>query len=105
MRPDARIGPVRARSCTIPADAPEAAASCEAHHVDLSGHCAPALHLRAACTAPRFKHLEWFHDHARTERVLFDGASAPRHGEIRPDLTRPGLGLVFKQQDAGQYST
>jgi len=30
----------------------QAAALCEAHHVDLSGHCAPALHLHAACAAP-----------------------------------------------------
>ena len=83
----------------------QAAALCEAHHLDLSGHCAPALHLHAACAAPRFRHLEWFHDHVRIEHMLFDGAPTPRHGEIRPDLTQPGLGLVFKQQDAERYAT
>ncbi|HVT29369.1 MAG TPA: enolase C-terminal domain-like protein, partial [Lacipirellulaceae bacterium] len=50
------------------------AALCEAFHVDLSGHCAPALHLHVACATPRLRHLEWFHDHVRIEHMLFDGA-------------------------------
>ena len=32
----------------------QVAALCEAHHIDLSGHCGPAIHLHAACAAPRF---------------------------------------------------
>ena len=60
------------------------------YHIDLSGHCAPSLHLHAACAAPRFRHLEWFHDHVRIEHMLFDGAPVPRDGMIRPDLSRPG---------------
>ncbi len=83
----------------------QAAALCDAHHIDLSGHCAPALHLHAACAAPRFRHLEWFHDHVRIEHMLFDGAPVPRDGVIRPDLSRPGLGLAFKRQDAERYRT
>lgn len=81
----------------------QVAALCEAHHVDLSGHCAPSLHLHAACAAPRFRHLEWFHDHVRIEQMLFDGAPVPRDGAIRPDLSRPGIGLTFKRQDAEKY--
>jgi L-alanine-DL-glutamate epimerase-like enolase superfamily enzyme len=81
----------------------QVAALCEAHHIDLSGHCAPSLHLHAACAAPRFRHLEWFHDHVRIEHMLFDGAPEPRDGRISPDLSRPGIGLTFKQQDAEQY--
>lgn len=76
---------------------------CAAHHVDLSGHCAPALHLHAACAAPRFRHLEWFHDHVRIEHMLFDGAPTARDGHIRPDLIRPGLGLELKEQDAAPF--
>ncbi len=79
------------------------AALCAAHHTDLSGHCAPALHLAAACATPRLRHLEWFHDHARIEHQLFDGAPVPRDGLIRPDLSRPGLGLAFKRQDAERF--
>jgi L-alanine-DL-glutamate epimerase-like enolase superfamily enzyme len=79
------------------------AAQCEAHHIDLSGHCAPALHLHVACAAMRFRHLEWFHDHVRIEHMLFDGAPVPKDGAIRPDLARPGLGLTFKHSDAERY--
>jgi L-alanine-DL-glutamate epimerase-like enolase superfamily enzyme len=81
----------------------QVAALCEAHHIDLSGHCAPALHLHAACAAPRLRHLEWFHDHVRIEHMLFEGAPAPRDGMICPDLSRPGIGLALKRQDAARY--
>jgi L-alanine-DL-glutamate epimerase-like enolase superfamily enzyme len=80
------------------------AALCEAFHLDLSGHCAPALHLHVACAAPRLRHLEWFHDHVRIEHMLFDGAPIPKGGLIQPDLSRPGNGLVFKEQDAARYT-
>jgi L-alanine-DL-glutamate epimerase-like enolase superfamily enzyme len=81
----------------------QVAALCDAHHTDLSAHCAPALHLHAACAVPRLRHLEWFHDHVRIEHMLFDGAPTPTQGAIRPDLSRPGLGLAFKQRDAERY--
>jgi L-alanine-DL-glutamate epimerase-like enolase superfamily enzyme len=80
------------------------AALCEAFHVDLSGHCAPALHLHVACATPRLRHLEWFHDHVRIEHMLFDGAPVPSKGVIQPDLSRPGNGLVFKEKDAARYA-
>lgn len=82
----------------------EIAALCEAFHVDLSGHCAPALQLHVACAAPRMRHLEWFHDHVRIERMFFDGAPQPRDGRIAPDLTRPGHGLTFRRGDAARYA-
>ena len=59
-----------------------AGALCDAHHIDLSGHCAPALHLHAACAVPRLRHLEWFHDHVRIEHMLFDGAPSPRTARL-----------------------
>lgn len=78
-------------------------ALCEAHHIDLSGHCAPAVHLHAACAAPRLRHLEWFHDHVRIESMLFDGAPRAKDGAIAPDLARPGIGLVLKEADAERF--
>jgi len=81
----------------------QVAALCEAHHVPLSCHCGPALHLHVACAAPRMRHIEWFHDHVRIEHMLFDGAPVPRDGAIRPDLTRPGHGLAFKYKDAERF--
>ena len=80
------------------------AALCEAFHIDLSGHCAPALHLHVACAAPRLRHLEWFHDHVRIEQMLFDGAPVPAAGRIRPDPARPGNGLTFKHKDAARHA-
>ncbi|MBM7485975.1 MULTISPECIES: enolase C-terminal domain-like protein [Bradyrhizobium] len=80
------------------------AAVCDAFHVDLSAHCAPSLHLHAACAAPRLRHLEWFHDHVRIEHLLFEGAPVPKNGVIRPDLSRPGNGLAFKEADAAHYA-
>ena len=58
----------------------QVASLCEAYHIDLSAHCAPALHGSLGCIAPRFRHLEWFHDHVRIEHMLFDGAPIPRNG-------------------------
>jgi L-alanine-DL-glutamate epimerase-like enolase superfamily enzyme len=81
----------------------EIAALCEAHHIDLSGHCAPALHRHVACAAHRLRHLEWFHDHVRIEQRLFDGAPTASDGAIAPDPDRPGHGLAFKLQDAERF--
>jgi L-alanine-DL-glutamate epimerase-like enolase superfamily enzyme len=81
----------------------QAAAVAEAYHVALSSHCAPALHLPLACAVSRFRHIEWFHDHVRIERMLFDGAPTPRDGMIRPDAARPGIGLDFKRADAERF--
>lgn len=77
-----------------------AAALADAHGIPLSSHCAPALHLPVCCGAPRLRHMEWFHDHARIEGMIFDGAPIPRDGMIAPNLDRPGHGLDFKQRDA-----
>ena len=50
-----------------------AAALCEAFHVPLSSHCAPCLHVAVTCAARPAIHLEYFSDHVRIERMLFDG--------------------------------
>lgn len=83
----------------------EVAALCEARHVSLSAHCAPALHLHVCCAAPTLRHLEWFHDHVRIERLLFDGVIEPADGVLRPDLTRPGNGLELKHQEVERYAS
>jgi L-alanine-DL-glutamate epimerase-like enolase superfamily enzyme len=79
------------------------AAVAAAHNLDISGHCAPHLHLDAALATPNLRHLEWFHDHVRIESMLFDGATDAIGGVLRPDLTRPGHGLSVKERDAQQY--
>jgi L-alanine-DL-glutamate epimerase-like enolase superfamily enzyme len=79
------------------------AALCEAFNVPLSSHCAPMLHLPLCCAAQQVVHLEYFHDHVRIEQMLFDGALTADDGRLAPDLTRPGLGIEFKEQDAQCY--
>lgn len=76
-----------------------AAALADAHHVDLSAHCAPALHRHIGCAAPRLRHVEWFHDHVRIERMLFDGAPMLVDGALEIDATRAGLGLELRAAD------
>jgi L-alanine-DL-glutamate epimerase-like enolase superfamily enzyme len=82
----------------------QVAALAHAHHIDLSGHCAPSYHVHAGCAAPHFRHLEWFHDHVRIEHMLFDGSPQVKDGAIAPDLTRPGMGLEFKDKDAEKFA-
>jgi L-alanine-DL-glutamate epimerase-like enolase superfamily enzyme len=74
-----------------------------AHGLDLSGHCAQSLHAHPACSVPNCRHLEYFADHARVDRLLFDGVLDPHGGHLEPDLTRPGLGLELKGCDADRY--
>jgi L-alanine-DL-glutamate epimerase-like enolase superfamily enzyme len=80
-----------------------AAAVAAAHNLEVSGHCAPNLHAHVAASVPNLRHLEYFHDHARLEDMLFDGALSPQGGALRPDRDRPGLGLTFKKPDAEQF--
>lgn len=78
-------------------------ALCDAYQTPLSAHCAPALHLHVGCAVSAVCHAEYFFDHVRIERLLFDGVSEPKDGALQPDLNRPGLGLEFKHPDATQY--
>jgi len=74
-----------------------------AHAVDLSAHCAPSASAHAFCAVERARHIEYFHDHARLEAMLFDGAASPREGLLAPDPSRPGLGLELKPSDAERF--
>jgi L-alanine-DL-glutamate epimerase-like enolase superfamily enzyme len=81
-----------------------AAALAEAHHIPLSAHTAPALHLHPGCAIGIVRNLEWFHDHVRIERMLFDGVVEPVDGSLAPRLDRPGSGLELKRSDAERYA-
>ena len=77
---------------------------CDVTRKPLSTHCGPMLHLHVAAASLRVRHMEWFHDHVRIERMLFDGFIEPALGTLRPDRSRPGHGLTFKHADARQYA-
>ncbi len=36
--------------------------------------------------------------------MLFDGALTPVEGALKPDLSRPGMGLELKRADAARYA-
>jgi L-alanine-DL-glutamate epimerase-like enolase superfamily enzyme len=82
----------------------QASGLCTAHGLDLSAHCAPQLHAHALCAALRGRHVEYFHDHVRVERLLFDGVLEPDGGALRPDRSRPGHGLELRTADAKRYA-
>jgi L-alanine-DL-glutamate epimerase-like enolase superfamily enzyme len=80
-----------------------AGALAETFGVPFSSHCAPTLHLAPALSLPSFYIAEYFHDHVRIESMFFDGFVFPKNGSMQPDLSRPGLGVDFKYQDAEKY--
>lgn len=77
--------------------------TCEAHQLPFSSHCAPSLHLQAGLALPSFFTAEYFYDHVRIENMLFDGVAQPVDGALHADMSRLGLGLEFKYQDAEKY--
>jgi L-alanine-DL-glutamate epimerase-like enolase superfamily enzyme len=76
---------------------------CKAFEVPFSFHCAPSLHAIPACAAPSFWIGEYFFDHARIERLFFDGAPQPVNGALKPNRSCPGFGLEFKRSDASRF--
>ncbi len=73
-----------------------------AYGLEVSGHCAPSLHAPAAVATANLRHLEWFHDHVRTESRFVDGFCTPRAGAIAPP-DGPGHGLSVRDQDLTEF--
>jgi L-alanine-DL-glutamate epimerase-like enolase superfamily enzyme len=76
---------------------------CQALRLPFSAHCAPQASAHLCCAMASAVHLEYFHDHARVESLLFDGALAPERGALRPDRSRPGLGIELREADAERF--
>ena len=72
-----------------------AGALCDAHHIDLSGHCAPSLHVHAACAVPPLPPSGILPRPRadRTDAVRRRGAGAGRHDRARSVPPRAGTGL------------
>ena len=81
----------------------QAGALCDSFHLPFSFHCGPSVHAAAACALPSFWIGEYFFDHARIEKMFFDGVLVPVHGRLVPDRSRPGIGLEFKRAEAAPY--
>jgi L-alanine-DL-glutamate epimerase-like enolase superfamily enzyme len=79
-----------------------AAAVAAAHELEVSAHCAPYLHTPVAAATPGLRHVEYFHDHARTDRLLFTGVAEPVSGQLRVSDS-PGHGHELRNVDAEHY--
>ncbi|HEY7831528.1 MAG TPA: enolase C-terminal domain-like protein [Solirubrobacteraceae bacterium] len=78
-------------------------ALCAARGLRLSAHTSPALHAHVCAAIEPLAHVEYFHDHARIEGMLFDGAPPLREGGLWPDPTVPGMGLSLREGEAERY--
>jgi len=79
-------------------------ALCDARSIDLSAHCAPQVSAHACTAIWHLRHLEYFHDHNRIEHMVFDGCLEPEPGgALKPDRSRPGMGLTIKRADVEQW--
>jgi L-alanine-DL-glutamate epimerase-like enolase superfamily enzyme len=74
-----------------------------AHGLEISGHCAPSLHVAPAASVPNLRHVEYFHDHARVDRMLFEGVLDPCDGVLVAPRDRPGMGLSLREADAAPF--
>jgi len=81
----------------------QAATLAYAYGVPFSTHTAHSIHAHVGCAVPQISHLEYFHDHVRIENLLFEGALQPEEDQLRPDPSRPGLGLELKARDAQHW--
>ena len=78
------------------------AALAAAHGLEVSGHCAPSLHVPVAMATPNLRHLEWFDDHVRIERRFLDGFPTPMAGTVVPP-DAPGHGLTVRESDLAPH--
>jgi L-alanine-DL-glutamate epimerase-like enolase superfamily enzyme len=72
-------------------------------HIPFSAHTSPSIHTSICCALPSVINIEYFADHARIESMLFDGARKPVKGDMKPDLSRPGLGIDLKRSEAEKF--
>jgi L-alanine-DL-glutamate epimerase-like enolase superfamily enzyme len=79
------------------------AALAAAHNLQVSAHCCPSLHAHVGVAVPNLRHVEYFHDHQRIERMLFDGVPDPVDGALTPGTAAAGLGLRLRGADAERY--
>jgi L-alanine-DL-glutamate epimerase-like enolase superfamily enzyme len=73
------------------------------YNIQVSAHCAPSLSVAPCAAIPNVRHIEYFADHARMEGMLFEGTVDPKDGVLRPDLSRPGMGIELKRREAERY--
>lgn len=81
----------------------QGAAIAAAHHLDVSAHCAPAVHVPVAAAVPNLRHIEYFADHVRLEPLLVDGVPAIGNGALTPNISA-GNGYTLRA-DVSRWQT
>jgi len=76
---------------------------CRARNLPFSAHCAPQVSAHLCCAMEKAVHVEYFHDHERIESMLFEGALPLEDGRLRPDPSRPGLGIELRAEEARRF--
>lgn len=76
---------------------------CRVRNLPFSAHCAPQVSAHLCCAMEKAVHVEYFHDHERIESMLFEGALPLEDGRLRPDPSRPGLGIELRRDDARRF--
>jgi L-alanine-DL-glutamate epimerase-like enolase superfamily enzyme len=71
------------------------AAMARGQNIQVSAHCAPAVHAFIGLAVSNLRHIEWFADHARLEPHLVDDAPEPINGQLsaRRDIVGHGMSL------------
>jgi L-alanine-DL-glutamate epimerase-like enolase superfamily enzyme len=72
-----------------------AAAVADSFGLQVSAHCAPTLHAPVCAAIPNLRHVEWFADHRRCDRLLFEGAGTVRAGMLET-AGDPGHGVTLR---------
>ncbi len=80
-----------------------AASLAAAHSLEVSAHCGPNIHAPVAAAVANLRHVEYFHDHARLDPLLFDGIPPVEAGALIVDDTVEGHGMTLRGAEAERY--
>jgi L-alanine-DL-glutamate epimerase-like enolase superfamily enzyme len=75
----------------------------KSYNISNSAHTAPAIHVAPCCSTNNVRHIEYFHDHVRIEKMLFDGIPELHEGCLKPNADVPGCGIELKIQDVENF--
>jgi L-alanine-DL-glutamate epimerase-like enolase superfamily enzyme len=78
-------------------------ALCAARGLRLSAHTSPTIHAHVCAAIEPLANVEYFHDHARIEGLLFDGIPPLRDGFLCPSPAIAGIGLAVREDEAERF--
>ncbi len=79
-------------------------ALCSERGLQLSAHTSPTLHAHVGAAITPLAHVEYFHDHARIEQLLFAGVPQLIDGALEVDSHALGHGLSLREDEAERFA-